>query len=196
MKKVLISIIFSVLSLSSIAQLLLTQLVPMTGTTRITQMQKNISELKETTFRFPCGDSIGTGYYIAQGFQDPKYNGGTHLGIDINGLGGGDSDLGDTIYSIGNGIVARTAIDETYLAIYYKHNGYLVKTIYYHCKDIFVTASDYVYKGKPIATIGNENGVYLAHLHLEIASDTTLYFGAYGDPEGYLDPLSVLPFKK
>ncbi|RLD77658.1 MAG: hypothetical protein DRJ10_11575, partial [Bacteroidetes bacterium] len=28
------------------------------------------SMLPETTFRFPCGDSIGNGYYIAQGFQD------------------------------------------------------------------------------------------------------------------------------
>jgi hypothetical protein len=51
-------------------------------------------------FDFPVGKPEGTGYYKARGFYP---NG--HLGEDWNGRGGGDSDLGDPIYSMGTGVV-------------------------------------------------------------------------------------------
>lgn len=157
--------------------------------------KSNLDLLQETTFRFPCGDSIGTGYYIAQGFQDENFNGGSHLGIDINGINGGDSDLGDTIYSIGNGIVANKVWLTDYLAIYYKYDNNIIKAVYYHCLKMFPQVGQYIKKGEPIALIGNSGGLIQAHLHLEIVSDTSIFARFYGDTIGFINPLMILPHK-
>ena len=149
--------------------------------------------LPETSFRFPCGDSVGHGYYIAQGFQNEHKYMGSHLGLDISGLGGGDTDLGDTIYSIGYGIVAFME-DVDYLSIYYKYNGQVIKVVYYHCLDILCKPGQLIPKGFPVATIGNSDGAYLAHLHLEMITDTSIYAGFYGEPDGFIDPGPLLPF--
>ncbi len=154
-----------------------------------------VDTLSETSLRFPCGDEVGHGYYIAQGFQDDRRGDGTHLGLDINGVGGGNSDLGDTIYSIGNGIVAKAEVD-CYLAVYYKYKGKAIKALYYHCLAIFPKTGDYVAKGEPIATIG-DIGADLAHLHFELIKDTNIICGFYGYPEDdFYDPMEVLPFYK
>jgi len=151
-------------------------------------------QLKEQSFGFPTGKN----YYIAQKFQDPSMHGGKHLGIDISGYGKGNSDLGDTIYSIGHGLINYVALDrDRYLSIYYKHNKKFIKVIYYHCDTIFVNPGLYVNKGEPIATIGNDNGIYLAHLHLEVIKDTSIWFGGYGNPKGFINPELILPkYKK
>lgn len=154
-----------------------------------------VDTLSETPFRFPCGDEVGHGYYIAQGFQDNRRGDGTHLGLDINGVGGGNSDLGDTIYSIGNGIVAKAEVD-CYLTIYYKYKGRIIKALYYHCLEVFPKTGDYVTKGEPVATIG-DIGADLAHLHFEIMRDTSAPFGFYGYPGNeFYDPIDIVPFYK
>ncbi|MFZ3377588.1 MAG: hypothetical protein WA183_18730 [Chthoniobacterales bacterium] len=51
-------------------------------------------------FDFPVGKPEAQGYYKARGFRS-----GGHLGEDWDGVGGGDTDLGDPIYSIGDGVV-------------------------------------------------------------------------------------------
>src|SRR6476661_1047617 len=51
-------------------------------------------------FSCPVGSDGAKKYYKARGFQP---NG--HLGEDWNGVGGGDTDLGDPIYSAADGIV-------------------------------------------------------------------------------------------
>lgn len=156
-----------------------------------------LEKLQETAFRFPVGDSLGKGYYIAQKFQDPKMHEGYHLGIDVSGIGKANTDLGDTIYSVGNGLVNYVEADNVeYLSVYHRYKNKFIKIIYAHCDTIFCKAGDYVNIGEPIATIGNSDGLYLAHLHLEAIEDTTLWFGGYGDPEGFLDPESILPFQK
>src|SRR5258707_34440 len=50
-------------------------------------------------FDLPVGKN-GLSYYVARGVRP---NG--HLGEDWNGVGGGDTDLGDPIYSTADGIV-------------------------------------------------------------------------------------------
>lgn len=51
-------------------------------------------------FDFPVGKPDAKGYYDAQSFG--KNN---HLGSDWNGNGGGNSDFGDDVFSIADGVV-------------------------------------------------------------------------------------------
>ena len=151
--------------------------------------------MPEVSFRFPCGDSLGHGYYIAQKYLHVLKDHGIHLGVDISGIGSGNSDLGDTIYSVSNGIVAY-AQSNNYLTVYYKYRGKIIKALYYHCDTIFVKSHQYVKKGEPVATIGNV-ATQFAHLHFELIKDTNLIAGFYGDPYGqFYDPMIILPFYK
>lgn len=174
--------------------ILLIILISLSGMDRPISLKLKLKFLREVGFRFPTGDSVGTGYYIAQKFQDPRMYEGTHLGIDVSGIGKYNSDFGDTIYSINNGYVCDVAYNKKeYLSIYYKKDTKILKAIFLHCSKIFPSNGDYVKVGEPIALIGNSDGLYAAHLHLEIASDTSLWFGAYGLPDGYIDPETILP---
>ncbi len=69
------------------------------------KFNKKLEDLPETLFRCPVGDSLGTGYHIVKKFNHYSDSYGVHLGIDINDMEYGNTDLGDTIYSIGFGIV-------------------------------------------------------------------------------------------
>ena len=53
-----------------------------------------------TRFDFPLGSEHGAMAYNAQRFTENK-----HLGDDLNGIGGEDSDLGDPIFTIADGRV-------------------------------------------------------------------------------------------
>src|SRR5437879_5377794 len=56
-----------------------------------------------THFDFPLGNENGAMAYNAQHFTQNK-----HLGDDLNGIGGENSDLGDPIYAIADGRVLLT----------------------------------------------------------------------------------------
>jgi len=122
-------------------------------------------------FDFPVGKPDALGYYKARGFHSHG-----HLGEDWDGVHGGDTDLGDPIYSIGNGIVvfARDCHMGWGNVVIVRHayrEGGVTKNIdsfYGHLEKMLVHRGEAVKRGQQIATMGNAHGLYDAHLHLEI----------------------------
>lgn len=123
----------------------------------------------------PTKQSYENDWYIAQGFGDVTTY-GRHEGIDLNLKTGGDSDLGQELYSIANGNIV------------YFHNSshpttgfgrHLVVRIegpwgvrwcqYSHCQDTdFLGSSQSVTEGQRIARLGKSGNSPSAHLHFSI----------------------------
>ncbi len=146
------------------------------------------------SFDFPIGKPNAKGYYNAQ-----KFGKNNHLGDDWNGLKGGNSDLGDSIYAIANGYVSFAEdIDSGWgnvIRIIHKlDNGKEIESLYAHCDTILVKKNQWLKKGDLIGTIGNAGGIYYAHLHLEIRDETNLSIGAgySNNTKGYLDPTEFI----
>ncbi|MEM6687327.1 MAG: M23 family metallopeptidase, partial [Bacteroidota bacterium] len=144
-------------------------------------------------FDYPVGKPNAKGYYNAQKFQENN-----HLGDDWNGTGGGNTDLGDPIYTIANGYVTFA---EDYgggwgnvIRIVHKYKGKYYESLYAHCDKMLVKKGDFVKKGTKIGTIGNANGAYYAHLHFEIRDDIFMEIGGgYStDTKGYVDPTKFI----
>lgn len=144
-------------------------------------------------FDFPVGKPDAKGYYNAQKFTENN-----HLGDDWNGVGGGNSDLGDPIYAIGNGYV--TFAEDigggwgNVIRIIHKYKDSFYESVYAHCDTLKVQEGMLIKKGSQIATIGNANGQYWAHLHLELRDNIFMEIGSgYAeDTSGYLDPTEFI----
>ncbi len=145
-------------------------------------------------FDFPVGKSNAEGYYNAQSFGN-----NFHLEDEWNGNNGGNTDLGDTIYSIANGYVCfakdvKGGWGNVIRILHYIDDSTKVESLYAHSEEVFVKKGQYTPKGTPIATIDTANGKYTAHLHFEIRSDINLPIGkGYSKKsEGYLNPLQFI----
>lgn len=147
-------------------------------------------------FDFPVGKPDAKGYYNAQ-----KFGKNTHLGDDWNGRGGGNTDFGDPVYAVANGYVSE-AVDigggwGNVIRIVHKTRGIswpYVESLYAHCDKMLVKKGDLVLRGAKIGTIGNNKGMYYAHLHLELrlTPDLPLGEGYSTDTSGYLDPTDFI----
>lgn len=145
-------------------------------------------------FNFPVGKPNANGYYNAQKFKENK-----HLGEDWNGVNGGNTDLGDPIYAIANGYVSFAENIEggwgnVIRVVHSVDKEKQIESVYAHCLKIEVQKGELVNKGDKIGTIGNNNGQYLAHLHLELRSEVGLPIGGgYSDnTKGYLNPTEYI----
>ncbi|MEM6346452.1 MAG: M23 family metallopeptidase [Bacteroidota bacterium] len=146
-------------------------------------------------FDFPVGPPNARKYYNAQPFGR-----NLHLGDDWNGVGGGNTDLGDPVYSVAHGLVVEA---EDFgggwgkvLRIVHQLDsaGPKVESLYAHLDSMLLGVGDFVERGDQIGTIGNADGAYWAHLHLEIRSEVGLPLGGgYSqNTEGYLDPTAYI----
>lgn len=131
-------------------------------------------------FDFPVGKPNGDGYYKARGLRlrSPK-----HYGEDWNGRGGGDSDLGDPVYAIADGIVTFAHnVHVGWGNVVLTRHAYrdpatgevkYCDTLNGHLNEILVKEGQQIKRGQQIGTIGSNFGMYPAHLHFEIRYNIT-----------------------
>lgn len=149
-----------------------------------------IPEMIADHFDYPVGPPDGKGYYNAQVFR--KNN---HLGEDLNGLGGGNSDLGDPVYAIASGRVKFAADNGpgwgiVVRIVHYLPEGDSIESLYAHFDTLIVSENEWVRRGTQIGTIGNADGWYPAHLHFEMRENLNLPIGGGYSvySEGFIDP--------
>ena len=148
-------------------------------------------------FDFPLGNENGAMTYNAQRFTENK-----HLGDDLNGIGGENSDFGDPIYAIADGRVLLTREggpgwgNIVILLHAYLENGErkYVQSYYGHVQDMLVHPGEIVKRGQQIATVGTANGRYFAHLHLEMREFLTPFIGPgyREDTRGWINPTKFI----
>ena len=148
-------------------------------------------------FDFPIGSENGALAYNAQPFTQNR-----HLGDDLNGIGGENSDLGDPIFAIADGEVlfageAGPGWGNVIIVLHaYEENGArkFVQSYYGHLETIQVERKQKVHRGEQIATIGTAGGIYWAHLHFEMREFTTPFIGPgyRDDPRGWIDPSAFI----
>lgn len=108
-------------------------------------------------------------WYNAQGFG-VKTSYGYHEGDDYNLKTGGNSDLGQPLFAIADGVVTSVHSHTTKPTfgnhIHIKHDGAwgTVWCHFAHCQKVLVKEGDAVKEGQPIAFLGN-SGTDSAHLH-------------------------------
>ena len=128
-------------------------------------------------FDLPVGKPDARGYYKARGFSAHG-----HLGEDWDGVGGGNTDLGDPIYVIGDGVVvfARDCHQGWGNVIIVRHayrEGLGVRNVdslYGHLDKILVRPGQAVRRGQQIGTMGTAHGLYDSHLHLEVRKNIAI----------------------
>lgn len=126
-------------------------------------------------FDFPVGKPDASKYYKARGL---RLRAPVHFGEDWNGRGGGNTDLGDPIYAVANGVVVwaydvRAGWGNVVIIrhAYRDPSTGQVRhcdSLYGHLRRMDVKVGDEVKRGEVIGTMGNNRGMYAAHLHFEI----------------------------
>jgi murein DD-endopeptidase MepM/ murein hydrolase activator NlpD len=153
-------------------------------------------------FDFPVGKPNADGYYKARGLRlrTPQ-----HFGEDWNGRSGGDSDLGDPVYAIADGIVTfaynvRTGWGNVVLTRHaYRDpaSGQIkyIDTLNGHLDKIMVKTGQQIKRGQQIGTIGSNFGMYPAHLHFEMRHNITIGMARNGVPSdmvNWADPTQFI----
>lgn len=149
-------------------------------------------------FDLPVGKPNGEGYYRSRGY---RANG--HLGEDWNGKGGGDSDLGDPVYSIAHGVVVFAQNfghgwgNVVIVRHAYEEGGRkkFADSLYGHLDRILVRDGQQLRRGQQLGTIGTAGGLYEAHLHLEIRKDIRVGMARHRFPKDdtvYFSPVDFI----
>lgn len=129
--------------------------------------------------QLPSTDGFQRPFFnVAYGYRFLENDGGIpHPGVDYNGAGGGDEDLGKPYYAVAQGLVV-SANSGSWGSIVIRHlyQGETVYSQYAHSEPsrVFVAVGQSVHKGQLIGTIGKKGDGY-AHLHWEIRTSSHPY---------------------
>lgn len=148
-------------------------------------------------FQNPVGMD-GKEYYRARGMQP---NG--HLGDDWNGTAGGDTDLGAPVTATAHGLVLfarnfRLGWGNVVIVRHaYMEGGQIayVDSLYGHLDTILVREGQHIARGQKVGTIGNNFGMYPAHLHFEIRKNLRIGMARSAFPRdftNYWDPTQFI----
>lgn len=146
-------------------------------------------------FDYPFESGERAGYYTAREFGEQE-----HQGEDWNAAPG-DADLGTSIHAVADGIVVFSGFSEpgwgNVIRIVHnignRENALLKESIYGHLDQCMVNPGEYVVRGQQIGTMGNANGLYKAHLHLELREVPGRPLGGgYGDLQDFTTPTSFI----
>jgi murein DD-endopeptidase MepM/ murein hydrolase activator NlpD len=143
-------------------------------------------------FDFPVRPPEGNGVFISTKFSEDH-----HLGEDWN-TAAGDNDLGEPVYSCGDGWVLLAAdfalVNGKVIIIDYRlPDGKelpVIEMMYSNLGSLEVVPLQHVKKGQKIGTIGNNGGTNKAHLHWEVRKILGLGLGpTYSEKsEGWISP--------
>lgn len=153
-------------------------------------------------FDFPVGKPNADGYYKSRGLRlrSPQ-----HFGEDWNGRAGGNSDLGDPVYAVADGIVTFAANVRTgWGNVVLTRHAYrdpatgkvkYIDTLNGHLDRIMVKLGQQIKRGQQIGTIGTNFGMYPAHLHFEMRHNITIGLARNDVPstmEHWVDPTAFI----
>lgn len=153
-----------------------------------------------TRFESPMGSAHGALTYNAQSFMEMNDGrGGKHLGDDLNGIGGMNSDLGDPIFAIADGLVVYAGEPSdgwggVLVVAHRAQEGTIIQSMYAHLDRIDVSLGQLVARGEMIGTNGTGNDHYPAHLHFEMRESWNVDIGGgYSDvPLNRIDPIQTI----
>jgi murein DD-endopeptidase MepM/ murein hydrolase activator NlpD len=147
----------------------------------------------------PLGNANGALSTVTRKFQEPGGEAGAHAGIDVAGIGGPNSSLGEPVHAAGNGLVlyAGEVSEEWGKVVVLGHvlpDGKRVQTLYGHLDKVSVVLGSLVPRGAKVGTVGTANGHHVAHLHFEVIEDFGIAHGTGAAPalRNRLDPQAVL----
>jgi hypothetical protein len=150
-----------------------------------------------TRFDFPLGNENGAFAYNAQHFTENR-----HLGDDLNGIGGENSDFGDPVYAVADGsvLLAREGgpgWGNVIIVLHaYQENGArkYIQSYYAHVNTMLVAPRQEIRRGEQVATVGNAHGQYFAHLHFEMREFVTPFIGPgyRADTRGWINPTEFI----
>ncbi len=133
------------------------------------------------------GSEIGAYTYNAQPFNSPNNDrGGNHSGDDINGIGGQNSDLGDPVFAVANGLVVYVgkpspSWGNCIILAHRTPDHKIIHSMYAHLLSTHISYMEQIPRGYEIGTVGNADDHYLAHLHLEMreSDGVSPFLGGY-----------------
>jgi murein DD-endopeptidase MepM/ murein hydrolase activator NlpD len=148
-------------------------------------------------FDFPIGTEHGAMSYNAQPFTENR-----HLGDDLNGIGGENSDLGDPVFAVADGrvLLARECgrgwgnVVIVLHAYSEKDSRHYIQSYYGHVDEMLVRPGEEIRRGQRIATVGTANGAYWAHLHFEMREFVTPFIGPgyRQETRGWVNPTAFI----
>ncbi len=126
-------------------------------------------------FTYPVGAENGAFSYVAQGFGDMNAKrGGKHAALDINGIGGENTDLDMPVRAAGSGLLIYAGEPSPewgnmVILLHRLPDGRYIQSLYAHLNTVAeFPLGTLIGRGEQIGTIGTAHGNYLAHLHFEM----------------------------
>lgn len=153
-------------------------------------------------FDYPVGKPNAAGYYKARGLRlrSPQ-----HFGEDWNGRAGGDSDLGNPVYTVADGVVTFAYnVRKGWGNVVLVRHAYrdptsgqvkFIDSLYGHLHRIDVKVGQNLKRGQQVGTIGSNFGMYPAHLHFEMRHNITIGMrrsSAPSDLANWADPTQFI----